>query len=409
MKIAVWHNLPSGGGKRALYDQVVGLLRHGHEVAVWCPPTADQKFLPLSRVAPERIVGLPPPPAQPMTQLGRRRRLAIETAQAMRRMEEHCRDCANEINAGCYDVLLVHPCVAFRTSPIARYCSIPAVLYLQEPLRELYEARPILPWEAPEYNFRPASPRYWNTLTRELLQLHGKRVQVREERRWASLYKRILVNSAFSRESLLRAYNLDSTVCYLGVDTDGFRPTGALKESFVIGLGNICDNKRTLFAVECIAQMPRPIRPELIWVGNSVDPTYLEVIQNRARESGVHFTPKVLISDGELRELLSRAAVMIYTSLLEPFGFAPLEANACGTAVVAIAEGGVRETIADQKNGILIPNLNAQAFARQLAKFTHDLPFATEFGQRARRVMEERWSAAPAADRLHAELADMFS
>jgi hypothetical protein len=27
MKIAVWHNLRSGGGKRALYDHVVGLLR----------------------------------------------------------------------------------------------------------------------------------------------------------------------------------------------------------------------------------------------------------------------------------------------------------------------------------------------------------------------------------------------
>jgi hypothetical protein len=30
MKIAVWHNLGSGGGKRALYDHVVGLLARGH-------------------------------------------------------------------------------------------------------------------------------------------------------------------------------------------------------------------------------------------------------------------------------------------------------------------------------------------------------------------------------------------
>jgi glycosyltransferase involved in cell wall biosynthesis len=409
MRIAVWHNLPSGGGKRALYDQVVGLVSQGHEVAVWCPPTANQNFLPINKVAPERIVGLRTSLPEPKTRLGRRRRFAIETGQAMKRMEEHCRECANEINAGGFDVLLVHPCVAFRTSPIAQYCSIPAVLYLQEPLRELYEARPVLPWEAPEYSFRPSSPHYWNTLTRELLQLHGKRVQVREERKWASLYTRILVNSAFSRESLLRAYNLDSTVCYLGVDTDGFRPSGALKEAFVIGLGNICDNKRPLFAIECIAAMPQPIRPKLVWVGNSVDTLYLEQVQQRAREAGVHFSPQVLISDGDLRNLLSRAAVMIYTSLLEPFGFAPLEANACGTGVVAIAEGGVRETIVNQKNGILIPNLNAQAFAQQLAKFTDDLPFATEFGKRARRVVEDCWGAQPAADRLHAELSATLS
>jgi glycosyltransferase involved in cell wall biosynthesis len=218
-----------------------------------------------------------------------------------------------------------------------------------------------------------------------------------------------LVNSAFSRESLLRAYNLDSTVCYLGIDTHRFRPTDTVKESFVIGLGNICDNKRPLFAIDCIGAMPLPIRPKLVWIGNSAVPNYLDLIQKRARECGVHFTPKLHISDDELRDLLGRAAVMIYTSLLEPFGFAPLEANACGTAVVAIAEGGVRETITDQVNGILISNLNAGAFAQQLAKFTGDLPFATEFGKRARRVVEELWSAASAADRLHAELASTFS
>jgi hypothetical protein len=30
MKIAVWQNLPSGGGKRALYYHVRGLVELGH-------------------------------------------------------------------------------------------------------------------------------------------------------------------------------------------------------------------------------------------------------------------------------------------------------------------------------------------------------------------------------------------
>src|SRR5438270_5425310 len=46
MKIAIWHNLPSGGAKRALHDQVVGLKARGHELEVWCPSSADPNYLP---------------------------------------------------------------------------------------------------------------------------------------------------------------------------------------------------------------------------------------------------------------------------------------------------------------------------------------------------------------------------
>src|ERR1039458_290172 len=36
MRIAVWQDLPSGGGERALYDHVSGLVAHGHYVESWC-------------------------------------------------------------------------------------------------------------------------------------------------------------------------------------------------------------------------------------------------------------------------------------------------------------------------------------------------------------------------------------
>ncbi|MHB1599044.1 MAG: hypothetical protein ACYCXY_09175 [Acidimicrobiales bacterium] len=60
MRIAVWHNLPSGGGKRALYDQIRGLLELGHYVESWCPPSADQSFLPLGDLVTEHVVDLAP-------------------------------------------------------------------------------------------------------------------------------------------------------------------------------------------------------------------------------------------------------------------------------------------------------------------------------------------------------------
>src|SRR6476660_8489805 len=58
MRIAIWHNLPSGGGKRALYNQIRGFLKRGHEVESWCPPTADQKYFPFGEIIPEHVMPL---------------------------------------------------------------------------------------------------------------------------------------------------------------------------------------------------------------------------------------------------------------------------------------------------------------------------------------------------------------
>jgi hypothetical protein len=41
MEIAVWNNLNSGGGKRALYYHIEGLLKRGHEIISFCPDTID--------------------------------------------------------------------------------------------------------------------------------------------------------------------------------------------------------------------------------------------------------------------------------------------------------------------------------------------------------------------------------
>ena len=73
-----------------------------------------------------------------------------------------------------------------------------------------------------------------------------------------------------------------------------------------------------------------------------------------AAQSGVNFELKLRIDDSELIDLLNRARVMLYAPRLEPFGLAPLEANACGLPVIAVAEGGVRETILDGINGLLV-------------------------------------------------------
>jgi glycosyltransferase involved in cell wall biosynthesis len=372
-------------------------------VESWCPQTASQDFLPLNTLITEHVISLEIPGYVGGNWFGRRRNRAAETSRQAAALERHCQKCGEEIAARKFDLLLVHPSALFHVSPMVNYCRLPSILYLQEPYRPLYEAMPQLPWVAPDREYRPFSWRYWNELIWELLALHNKRVQLRYESDWVRSYNQVLVNSFYSRESVMRAYSCDSRVCYLGIDTVKFHTGSAPKEPFVIGLGNYYINKRLLLAVEAIGAMPPKHRPKLVWVGNSAYSPYLDEIKVKAKELGVEFEAKVLIPDEELRDLLSRAAVMIYTSHLEPFGFAPLEANACGTGVVAIAEGGIRETVSHSDSGILVSSSSPDAFAAELAKFTNDLEYAAEFGLKSRAYVEQHWSQEKAIDRLEAE------
>jgi glycosyltransferase involved in cell wall biosynthesis len=407
LKIAIWHNLPSGGGKRALYYHVRGLIERGHTVESWCPSTADRTYLPLDGLIKEHIIPFDWEPKSSKTRVGAVLNNFANTTSRITAMDEHCQQCADEINAGDFDILLVNPCGFFRTSAIGHYIQIPKVLYLQEPYRSLYEAIPRLPWLALPDSTKHLwqSPRDIYRFISNLVYVQTLRVQAREELKNAQAFDLILVNSLFSRESVQRAYGLDSKVCYLGVDSKLFEPLHLPRQNIVVGLGGIAPGKGLDRAVRAIGSIIEIERPSLVWVGNFSDPNYLNEIERLASSLEVNFVQKVRISDRELVILLNQASVMIYTSILEPFGFAPLEANACETPVVAIAEGGIRETLQDGVNGFLINDNNPIEIGQAISKLINDPTLAREIGESARNIVIERWSLDNAINNIENILA----
>jgi len=406
LRIAIWHNLRSGGGKRALFEHAKGLAARGHHIEVWSPSTADLSYLPMSEFVKEHVL---PFEWQPPVQAGRIENILYfyrTIASKLAAMESHCLACANEISAGSFDVLLVNPCIYFRSSPLGRMLkSLPSVYYLQEPYRWLYEALPKLPWLAlPDSGSSPYSPKNLKLLMRDLIKVQGFRLQAREERENTGGYDKILVNSLYSRECVLRSLGLDATVCYLGVDSEMFHPGGAVRENFVVGLGSVTPEKGVDVAIRAIATIPVEKRPELKWIGNVADKDYHRGMVELATELDVRFEVKINLSDVELVDLLNRAALLLYTPQLEPFGFSPLEANACETPVVAIAEGGVRETVYHRKNGLLVNERDPEALGQAVLELLDDEPLAQRLGIAGRRMVEELWTWDAAVDRLEQHL-----
>ena len=406
MRIAIWHNLPSGGAKRALHDQVRGLLAQGHVVESWCPPTADQAYLPLGDLIPEHVVPLDWASFDdtgPWSSIVGPYR---EVVSHRRAMEKHCRACAQQINNAGFDVLFASACRFLRVTPIARFTRLPKVLYLPEPFRWLYEALPQLPWLA-----RPApsrsTPLSVYRLLKDIVRLQGPRIQAREEVENAKAYDQILVNSYFSRESILRAYGLDSGVCYLGIDTEKFVDHGRLREPFVVSVGALVSEKNARFIIEAVSRLGEP-RPPLVWIANDAARGYRRAMEELAASLGVQFQIRFQLSDPEIVDLLNRAAVMLYAPRLEPFGLAPLEANACGLPVIAVAEGGVRETIVDGVNGLLVDS-DPDAMATAIRHLLKDASRARALGEAGVRLVNERWSLALAQTRLEDWLAAAVS
>lgn len=397
MRLAIWHNLPSGGAKRALHDQVRGLLERGHVVESWCPPTADQTYLPLRKLIPEHVVPLDwalPTKTGPWNRFAGSYR---DIVSHLRAMEKHCIECANQINNGGFDVFFGSACQFFRATSIARFVAGPKVLYLQEPFRWLYEALPQLPWIARPIPAR-TTPRSIYRLVKDIVRVQGLRIQVREEVESAKAYNQILVNSFFSRESVLRAYGLNATVCYLGIDTETFVYHRRPREPFVVSLGTMTPEKNARFVIEAVSRLSEP-RPPLVWIANFVGRPYAREMKELAASLGVRLEIRSQLSDSELVDLLNRATAMLYAPRLEPFGLAPLEANACGLPVIAVAEGGVRETIVHGVNGLLVDG-NPNAMTTAIQGLLNDSGYARALGESAVRLVNERWSLYAAHARL---------
>jgi glycosyltransferase involved in cell wall biosynthesis len=400
MRIAVWHALPSGGALRLLGDQLSGLAARGHELHLWSPPSAHQPSA-ATLTSSRHVVPL----AAPATRSGTRDLRAAWSGVVPDRVayEAHCARCASEIAEMEPDVVLAHTGDSFWPSAIARYLDSPSVSYIHEPNRRLFEAGFGFPWVARHGSRGRMGIGSLRRFAAELARVETFRIEVRDETEWVLAFDEVLVNSAFSREALMRAYGRAARVCRPGIDTDRFalqvRPVDV--GSTVVSVGALVDAKRPELLVEGVAAARSVER--FVWVANHVEAQCRTRVERAVERTGVTFELRHGVSDDELVSAYREADVFVYAPRLEPFGLAPLEANATGLPVVAVAEGGVRETVLDGVNGVLT-DPDPDAFGAVLADLLGDPGRVRGLGRAARDHVVAHWSLARAIDELETHL-----
>jgi glycosyltransferase involved in cell wall biosynthesis len=202
----------------------------------------------------------------------------------------------------------------------------------------------------------------------------------------------------------LRSYGRNSFVSYLGVDTEIFKPLGIPKEDFVLSVGRLIPRKGFDFIVSSLGTIDAKIRPRLIVVSDEVDiqfenSHFKNSLEQLAQRIGVELRIESLIADDELVSLYNKAKLVLYAPYLEPFGLVPLEAMACGTPVVAVKEGGVRESVMHDKTGILTQR-DENMFAQAVTDLLANEGKIRDMSQNAVECIEDYWTLEKAGKRL---------
>jgi glycosyltransferase involved in cell wall biosynthesis len=143
-----------------------------------------------------------------------------------------------------------------------------------------------------------------------------------------------IANSRFIAERIWRVYRREADVIYPPVDVEAFGLCER-KDDFYLTASRLVPYKKVPAIVEAFRALPER---RLVVVGDGGDMRRAKALAGPNVEILGYQPPAAL------RDLMQRAQAFVFAAE-EDFGIAPVEAQACGTPVIAYARGGALETI----------------------------------------------------------------
>lgn len=274
---------------------------------------------------------------------------------------------ARLIDSQNFDCVLVHPSRWTQSPFLLSFLKTKSIYYCQEPLRIIYD--PVL---SKLKNLPPLNMFYEraNRLWRKWIdKINVSRASV------------ILVNSKYSLQQVKKAYGRSSSVCYLGVDPLLFKPMKVRKIYDVLFFGTPVD-------IEGYDLFEKAMK-----IDNSNWRT--RTLARKLNGKGV--------SDTELVKIINQSRIVVCLARNEPFGLTVLEAFACGVPVIAVSEGGYKESVIHNKTGLLVPR-DPKKLALALNKLLGSDKTLDSMSQAAKSQIKAGWTWKQSGIRLEQEL-----
>jgi len=352
MKIAVFHNLPPGGAKRVLFEQVKALSRN-HELHFFKLTSTDESFLDIRPYCKKVFVyqfeiesNLPSFFA----------RLQKDFQNFLKLHWVH-KKIAKEINSRGYDVALIHTDMFIEAPFLLRYLSIPSLYYDQEMLAIVY---------VKEFEFKEKVG-----FLKTSYELLTRKIRKEIDKKNAKKAFFTMTNSKFMKNHIKKVYGVDSKVCYPGVDSRVFKKAGSKKPK-VLFVGSRKRVEGYDLVRKAVDIVNRKIKTELEVLGHT---------KGKMR----------IMNDQELVKKYSESIITLCANYVEAFGLKAIESMSCETPVIAVNEVGYKETIINGEIGFLLKR-NPEKFAQKILYLIKHPEVAERMGKEGRKHVKKNFT-----------------
>lgn len=385
LSVAIFHDLPSGGAKRTLYEQARRLQNRGHHLEAFLPETAEETIFPLAQAVQTTHQYRQPAPAS--------REKLMEGRAGFRewwgwgrhffRLIGLDQKIAHDIDRREFDVVLAHHSQFIHSPFLFRFLKTPALFYCHEPMRAAFE----------------------EGIAHPTVRVFIRHTLARVDAGNLKQATRVATNSKFSAKQFENCYGLRPRVLYHGIDHEHFtpQPSSGREAEFFLSVGALDPLKGFDFVIQSLGEVPPKYRHPLRIVSDRQIPGEMERLQRLARQHEVELDFQFRVSDQRLVELYNGASVVLYAPRREPFGLVPLEAMACERPVLAVPEGGIQETVIDGETGFLAPR-DPEQFGARLTSLMKNPQKRSRVARRAREIVKTQWSWEQAIEQLEEEL-----
>jgi len=323
MKIAVFHELPIGGARRVANDFSKELKKRHHVDGYIVDNEKNLKERECyTRVYFYRFI------SKNWNGNNWKAKLYKDTLELFNLYKLH-RIIAGDIDKKKYDVVIVHPSKFTQAPFVLRFLMSNKVYYAHEAYRIMYE--------------KYFGIRHSGNPSKDLYEFLSRRIKKTIDAANLASSPTIFVNSENTKRNIFRFYSRRSTVCYPGIDTAFFKMQKVKKTIDVLFIGSTADNTDGFFDLKnAIDILKKKIKLEVVGGGEK------------------------WIDDKKLRLLYAQSKMVFCGAHNEPFGLIPLEAILCGSYVVAINEGGYKETYI--KGRTILVERKTEAIANAILK-----------------------------------------
>jgi glycosyltransferase involved in cell wall biosynthesis len=170
----------------------------------------------------------------------------------------------------------------------------------------------------------------------------------------------VVANSSYIGERIRKAWRRDSIVVHPPVDVERFALHEA-KEDFFLVASRMVPYKRIELIAAAFRRMPSR---KLVIVGDGPNAPQVRA----AAEGAPNIALRGRVGTEELVRLTQTARACIFAAE-EDFGIATVEAQACGTPVIAFGKGGARDIILPGRTGSFFEEQTAEAIVAAVDAF----------------------------------------